>query len=163
MIYTLKIYDTELVTFELTQKPLEGFCCQIISVKEENKHLLPLGMTVDGDGVLSWLKSRVIPQNREFVDKILNDIQKFVFNKYGLKSGEYSTYIEQVRQLFLPLSATLLEEYGIPFQITLKIENKVHLGDTPDDIISNLKNISVSDLALEPVEASILKGAISQL
>ena len=29
-------------------------------------------MTVDGDGVLSWLKSRVIPQNREFVDKILS-------------------------------------------------------------------------------------------
>ena len=48
MIYTLKIYDTELMTFELTQKPLEGFCCQIVSVKEENKHLLPIGMTVDG-------------------------------------------------------------------------------------------------------------------
>ena len=72
MIYTLKIYDTELMTFELTQKPLEGFCCQIVSVNESNKHLLPLGMTVDGDGVLSWLKSRVIPQNREFVDKILS-------------------------------------------------------------------------------------------
>ena len=72
MIYTLKIYDTELMTFELTQKPLEGFCCQIVSVNESNKHLLPLGMAVDGDGVLSWLKSRVIPQNREFVDKILS-------------------------------------------------------------------------------------------
>ena len=72
MLYTLKIYDTELMTFELTQKPLEGFCCQIVSVNESNKSLLPIGMTVDGDGVLSWLKSRVIPQNREFVDKILS-------------------------------------------------------------------------------------------
>lgn len=72
MVYTLKIYDIDLMTFELTQKPLEGFDCQIISVKEENKHLLPLGMNVDGNGVLSWLKSRVIPQNREFVDKILS-------------------------------------------------------------------------------------------
>jgi hypothetical protein len=25
MFYTLKIYDTELMTFDLTQKPLEGF------------------------------------------------------------------------------------------------------------------------------------------
>ena len=58
MTYTLKIYDTELMTFELTQKPLEGFCCQIISVNEKRKPLLPLGMTVAGDGVLSWLKSR---------------------------------------------------------------------------------------------------------
>ena len=95
--------------------------------------------------------------------KAINDIQKFVLSKYGRKTGEYTAYIEKVRQLFLPLSATLLEEYGIPFQITLKIEEKVHLGDNPDDIISNLKNLSVSDLALEPVEASILKGAILQL
>lgn len=48
MIYMLKIYDTELMTFELTQKLLEGFCCQVVCVKEENKHLLPLGMNVNG-------------------------------------------------------------------------------------------------------------------
>ena len=72
MLFTLKIYDTELMTFELTQKQLEGFCCQIISVREENKYLLPIGMALDGEGVLSWLKSRVIPQNREFADKILS-------------------------------------------------------------------------------------------
>ena len=64
MIYTLKIYDTELMTFELTQKALEGFCCQIISVNENRKHLLPLGMTIDGDGVWNWLKARVLPANR---------------------------------------------------------------------------------------------------
>ena len=72
MLYTLKIYDKELATFELTQKPLEGFCCQIISVNEDYRYLLPLGMSDDGEGVLAWLKSRVIPQNREFVDKILS-------------------------------------------------------------------------------------------
>ena len=86
MVYTLKMYDTDLMTFELTQKPLEGFSCQIISVKEENKHLLPLGMTVDGNGVLSWLKSRVIPQNREFVDKILS--------VYGLTHNNISGIIQ---------------------------------------------------------------------
>ena len=72
MIYTLKIYDTELMTFELTQKPLEGFYCQIISVNENRKHLLPLGMTVDGDGVLSWLKSSFLPSNRANSDRVLS-------------------------------------------------------------------------------------------
>lgn len=93
MVYTLKMYDTDLMTFELTQKPLEGFSCQIISVKEENKHLLPLGMTVDGDGVLSWLKSRVIPQNREFVDKILS--------VYGLTHNNISGIIQLCKGLSL--------------------------------------------------------------
>lgn len=87
------MYDTDLMTFELTQKPLEGFSCQIISVKEENKHLLPLGMTVDGDGVLSWLKSRVIPQNREFVDKILS--------VYGLTHNNISGIIQLCKGLSL--------------------------------------------------------------
>ena len=72
MIYTLKIYDTELMTFELTQKPLEGFCCHIISVNEEKKHLLPVGMTIDGDGVLSWLKSRFLPSNRANSNRVLS-------------------------------------------------------------------------------------------
>lgn len=93
MVYTLKLYDTDLMTFELTQKPLEGFSCQIISVKEENKHLLPLGMTVDGNGVLSWLKSRVIPQNREFVDKILS--------VYGLTHNNISGIIQLCKGLSL--------------------------------------------------------------
>ena len=93
MVYTLKFYDIDLMTFELTQKPLEGFNCQIISVKEENKHLLPLGMTVDGDGVLSWLKSRVIPQNREFVDKILS--------VYGLTHNNISGIIQLCKGLSL--------------------------------------------------------------
>lgn len=93
MVYTLKLYDTDLMTFELTQKPLEGFSCQIISLKEENKHLLPLGMTVDGDGVLSWLKSRVIPQNREFVDKILS--------VYGLTHNNISGIIQLCKGLSL--------------------------------------------------------------
>ena len=93
MVYTLKLYDTDLMTFELTQKPLEGFSCQIISLKEENKHLLPLGMTVDGDGVLSWLKSRVIPQNREFVDKILS--------AYGLTHNNISGIIQLCKGLSL--------------------------------------------------------------
>lgn len=93
MVYTLKLYDTDLMTFELTQKPLEGFSCQIISVKEENKHLLPLGMTVDGDGVLSWLKSRIIPQNREFVDKILS--------VYGLTHNNISGIIQLCKSLSL--------------------------------------------------------------
>jgi len=93
MIYTLKIYDTELMTFELTQKPLEGFCCQIISVNEKRKHLLPLGMTVDGDGVLSWLKSRFLPSNRANSDRVLSG--------YGLTHNNISCIIQLCKGLSL--------------------------------------------------------------
>ena len=72
MIFTLKQYDFELLTFELRQKGLDGFACSILSVNEAKHHLLPLDMTVDGEGVLSWLRSRIIPRNREYADRILS-------------------------------------------------------------------------------------------
>ena len=34
--------------------------------------MFPLGLEVTDRGLLEWLKSRVIPRNREFVDKILS-------------------------------------------------------------------------------------------
>ncbi len=72
MIFTLKQYDFELLTFELRQKGLDGFACSILSVNEAKHYLLPLDMTVDGEGVLAWLRSRFIPRNREYADRILS-------------------------------------------------------------------------------------------
>ena len=72
MIFTLKQYDFELLTFELRQEGLDGLACSILRVHEAKRHLLPLGMPLNGDGVLAWLKSRIIPRNREYVDKILS-------------------------------------------------------------------------------------------
>ena len=93
MFFTLKIYDTELMTFELSQKSLAGFCCEIVSVDESNKHLLPQGMIVTGDGVLTWLKSRIIPKNRAFVDKILS--------VYGLSHNNVPAIIQLCKGLSL--------------------------------------------------------------
>ena len=76
MIFILKQYDFELLTFDLCQDGLDGVACSILSVNEVKRHLLPLGMPLNGDGLLSWLKSRIIPRNREYVDKI--------FSVYGL-------------------------------------------------------------------------------
>ena len=72
MIFTLKQYDFELLTFELRQKGLDGFACSILSTNEAKHYLLPLDMTVDGEGVLAWLRSRIIPRNREYADRILS-------------------------------------------------------------------------------------------
>lgn len=72
MIFILKQYDFELLTFDFCQDGLDGFACSILSVNEANRKLLPIGMSVDGEGVLAWLRSRIIPRNREYVDKILS-------------------------------------------------------------------------------------------
>ena len=72
MIFILKQYDFELLTFELCQDSLNGFECSVLSTNEANRNLLPPGMSADGEGVLAWLRSRFIPRNRDYSDRILS-------------------------------------------------------------------------------------------
>ena len=89
MFFSLKQYDFELLTFELQQEGLDGFACSILSVNEAKRHLLPLGMPVNGDGLLSQLKSRIISRNREHMERILSicglsqgHLEKLVFGGF---------------------------------------------------------------------------------
>lgn len=72
MVFILKQYDFELLTFELCQDGLNGFKCSVLSTNEANRKLLPPGMPADGEGVLAWLKARFIPRNRDYSDRILS-------------------------------------------------------------------------------------------
>ncbi|MCL2654814.1 MAG: helix-turn-helix domain-containing protein [Coriobacteriia bacterium] len=72
--YELRLYDTTLVTFSLKEQGIEGLTARIISVNEEQKHLLPLGLDTSDEDVLRWLQHRVIPKNRAFVEEILKTL-----------------------------------------------------------------------------------------
>lgn len=71
MIYELRQYDYILLTFEVERSSLGEISYSIDWVDESRKHLLPIGMEVSVEGLGKWLSSRVIPKNREFVDRIL--------------------------------------------------------------------------------------------
>ena len=73
-MYSLRIYDTELMKFVLEKRGLEGLVAEIISVNGETRRLLPLDMACTGEGVIKWLERRVIPKNRAFVDEILKTL-----------------------------------------------------------------------------------------
>ncbi len=73
-VYSLKIYDTELMRFSLEKRGLEGLVVNILSTNEECNHLMPLDMECTGEGILKWLERRVIPKNRTFVDQILKTL-----------------------------------------------------------------------------------------
>ena len=72
MKFVLKQYNTELISFDLRSEGLDCFVCMILKKSKKNRRLFPLGLEVTDRGLLEWLKSRVIPRNREFVDKILS-------------------------------------------------------------------------------------------
>ena len=78
--YILKLFDTELIEFVLTKEKLTDTACRIISFNDEKKELLPIGTELTGESLLSWLRSRTIPKNRGYMDKILS--------VYGLHHGD---------------------------------------------------------------------------
>ena len=73
-LYSLRIYDTELMKFIMEKRGLEGLVAEIISIDETYAHLMPLDMEQTDEGVIKWLERRVIPKNRAFVDEILKTL-----------------------------------------------------------------------------------------
>ncbi|MBO4235433.1 MAG: helix-turn-helix domain-containing protein [Firmicutes bacterium] len=69
--YELKIFDNPLVRFRMTR---DGgvLKAKILDTDEEMRDLFPLDLEVSDEGILKWLRKRVIPKNRELVGKILS-------------------------------------------------------------------------------------------
>ena len=102
MLYELRQYDTTLLTFNVERKELDNFVFDIVRINDKYKYLLPIGMTEDSDGLFKWLKSRVIPKNREFVDQILaksglarNDVMGIINVCKGLSLNDSYWVVEQ--------------------------------------------------------------------
>lgn len=43
-----------------------------MEVNKENSFLLPIGLDLSNECLYSWLKSRIVTKNREYVDQLLS-------------------------------------------------------------------------------------------
>ncbi|MDD4838823.1 MAG: hypothetical protein PHX99_06440 [Synergistaceae bacterium] len=82
-VYELWLYDTPLMEFSLEEKGL-GLETEILNVADDQKHLLPLDMLLTGEGILDWLRNRVIPKHRTFADEILGSLGLSVGDTKGI-------------------------------------------------------------------------------
>lgn len=70
-MFILKQYDTPLLSFEIEDDPLEGQRCKILQLETSHRSQLPIGMEASDAGLMKWLRGRIIPKNREYVDALL--------------------------------------------------------------------------------------------
>lgn len=82
--YSLRLYDTELLTFSMEDAGLAGIETKILSINKEFLPLFPLELELTDEGILSWLRKRTIPKNRAFVDEILKTLGLSVNNVKGI-------------------------------------------------------------------------------
>ena len=81
MVYELRIYDTTLLSFELSESNLGGYEAKVLKINE-NKNQMPLDL--DTNDIIKWLERRVIPKNRTFVEEILRSFGLTVGNTKGI-------------------------------------------------------------------------------
>ena len=66
-IYILKHFDKNLIEFRFVTDSLSSSILEIININKQHKQFFPLGLNIDNSSLLSWIKSRTIPKNRNFI------------------------------------------------------------------------------------------------
>ena len=72
--YILKHFDRDIVAFCFSSNALSGSSIEMVQKYSTNKTFFPLGLEINNENLLSWIKSRTIPKNREFVHKVLMEL-----------------------------------------------------------------------------------------
>ena len=82
--YEIRLYNQTLVTFSLAENGLEGLTASLIDTCAELRHLFPVDLTLTNEGIVKWLRNRVIPKNRAFVDQILKTLGLSINDTKGI-------------------------------------------------------------------------------
>lgn len=90
-------------------------------------------------------------------------IQEEIFKKLDLPYGNYSHYAQTVENLFFDPALICLEEYGIPLEISRKIENLIAHGGNLDQAIEALRILKYEDLPLNTIEKIFLRYIIKSI
>jgi len=84
MTYILKHFDTTLIKFNLSSSAIEGLSVEILEIDNRYKSLFPIDLEIKNNGLLQWLKRRVIPKNRAFVESFLAKLGLSVNDTKGI-------------------------------------------------------------------------------
>lgn len=82
--YILRLYDTDLLTFSLSEHGIEGLKVEIHAINQAEHSRFPLDMELSDTGLLKWLQRRVIPKNRAYVAEILKTFGLSVSDTKGI-------------------------------------------------------------------------------
>ena len=81
--YELRLYDKTLLEFTFEEQGV-SLAAHVIYVDEKNARLLPMDLQRTDEGIIKWLRHRVIPKNRTFVEEILKSLGLSVGNTKGI-------------------------------------------------------------------------------
>ncbi|QOI66003.1 helicase (plasmid) [Arthrobacter sp. TES] len=96
--------------------------------------------------------------------RALTAIGREVLQRRGFVPGSYDSFAARVEDGFQPRFLVLLEEYGIPVQVSKKLVRRMRRYETLDELITNLKGLREEDLVgLDSFERGLLNRALKSM
>lgn len=74
--------------------------------------------------------------------RVIDSIQRYVFNKHGIEPGSYSYYVQELESDFLQNNTTILIEFGLPTSTIKKMEPYIPSDMPEEDVPQHVKNSS---------------------
>lgn len=93
----------------------------------------------------------------------ISSIQEEIYKKFDMPAGDYSYYAMSVESLFYDPALVCLEEYGIPLEISRKIEKNICFNGNLDLTIDKLKSINIQNLPLTQFEKRFLERSMKYI
>ncbi|PQO27616.1 helicase [Blastopirellula marina] len=95
--------------------------------------------------------------------RAVGNIQRDVLEREGRRSGNYDWFAGQVESLYSDPVLQSLEEYGIPFDTSRRLENRLATRGDLDASLDRLSQLDVTSLNLHDFEKELLDDAIRHL
>ncbi|QTA85054.1 hypothetical protein [Desulfonema magnum] len=71
MSYILKHFENSLIKFNMASGGIKGISVELIDTYKKYESFFPIDLELTDNGLLKWLKRRIIPKNRAFVQSFL--------------------------------------------------------------------------------------------
>jgi len=91
--------------------------------------------------------------------RVIDRIQSEVLRRLGRPWGNYDFFASQVESLFLDPTLLALEEYGLPLELTRKLERQLRPDGDLDGVLARLKSIDPEKSGLSAFEVRLLRSA----
>ena len=82
-----------------------------------------------------------------------------MFERRGLAHGDYGSFRLNVECRFQDPALAALEEYGVPGEVSRKLEDVLEPDGDLDAVLERLRGVDVAGLGLDGFEARLLEDA----
>ena len=95
--------------------------------------------------------------------KALDNVQRDVFRRNKLPTGNYEALGGLVENLYLDPALIAIDEYGIPLEIARKLQSRIASGGDLDVTLEKLKSLRAEELKLTSFEEELLFDSVSHM